>query len=297
MKVIDPVCGMEVDTEKPAAVSSYKGQEYYFCSAMCREVFDREAVDLLKTQEEISNLFLKFQTGAAMPSPPEKKAAPLEKIPWTTRAAETVARQPAWWGTGMGVISGFIILHPYAMLVEHFTHITAGTMSIFAPEMIPMTMAFVLFGGALGGMAGNRWHKARQLEEARVERERRKAAVDILRQLMVTLSHYITNSTTAIGGFARRGLQNDRKQEIVEGYLRIIGAESERIRVVINSLNSVISADPFAPDADEAALMLTLQQEITGNMSKLTAHFNEEARRRWGTEWEKTTERGSNVTQ
>lgn len=286
MKVMDPVCGMEIEQEKAVAASSYKGKEYYFCSAMCREVFEREAVDLLKTQEEISNLFQKFQAGAAMPSPPEEKAAVPEKIPWTRRAAEAVASRPAWWGAGMGAVSGFIILHPYAMLVEHFTHITAGTVSVFAPEMIPMTMAFVLFGGALGGMAGNRWHKARQLEEARVERERRKAAVGILRQLMVTLSHYITNSTTAIGGFARRGLQNDRKQEIIEEYLRIIAVESERIRVVINSLNSVISADPYGPDADEAALMLRLQQEINNNLSALSRSYEEDARQRWGKSWE-----------
>lgn len=285
MKVIDPVCGMEVDAEKPAAVSSYKGKEYYFCSAMCRDVFDREAIDLVKTQEEISTLFQKFQVGAAMPAPAKEKA---EEVSWTTKVEEMFARQPAGLGTAAGAVFGFIVLHPYAMLAEHFTHVTAGTVSVFAPEMIPMTLAFILFGGAIGGLAGNSRRKARQLEQVNIERERRKAAVDILRQLMVTLSHYITNSTTAIGGFARRGLQNNGTQEIIEGYLRIIAAESERIRVVINTLNSVLSADPYGPDAEEAALMLRLQQEINRNLGDLTRHFDEEARRRWGTGWDKT---------
>lgn len=284
MKVIDPVCGMEVDAENPAAVSSYKGKEYYFCSAMCREVFDREAIDLVKTQEEISTLFRKFQAGAAMPAPAKEKA---EEVSWTRKVEAMFARQSIGLGTAAGAVFGFIVLHPYAMLAEHFTHISAGTVSVFAPEMIPMTLAFILFGGVIGGLTGNGWRKVRQLEEARIERERRKAAVDMLRQLMVTLSHYITNSTTAIGGFAMRGLKDERKQEMVEGYLRIIGAESDRIRVVINSLNSVISADPYGPDAEEeATLMLRLQEEINKNLSDLSRSYEENARQRWGKSWD-----------
>ena len=37
----DPVCGMNVDEGKAAGKSSYQGTTYYFCSAGCREKFDR----------------------------------------------------------------------------------------------------------------------------------------------------------------------------------------------------------------------------------------------------------------
>ncbi len=42
MKVTDPVCKMEIDSEKAAAQSEYKGQTYYFCAKGCRIAFDRD---------------------------------------------------------------------------------------------------------------------------------------------------------------------------------------------------------------------------------------------------------------
>ena len=36
----DPVCGMQVDTENPAATSEYEGRTYYFCNESCKQRFD-----------------------------------------------------------------------------------------------------------------------------------------------------------------------------------------------------------------------------------------------------------------
>ncbi len=41
MKVTDPVCGMEIDSETAAGKSEYKGQTYYFCAPGCKRDFDR----------------------------------------------------------------------------------------------------------------------------------------------------------------------------------------------------------------------------------------------------------------
>lgn len=38
----DPVCGMKVAEATAVATSIYKGQTYYFCSALCKQLFDRE---------------------------------------------------------------------------------------------------------------------------------------------------------------------------------------------------------------------------------------------------------------
>lgn len=38
----DPVCGMEVDPQRATAASVYGGETYYFCSASCRDKFERE---------------------------------------------------------------------------------------------------------------------------------------------------------------------------------------------------------------------------------------------------------------
>ncbi|MBU6483936.1 MAG: YHS domain-containing protein [Betaproteobacteria bacterium] len=38
----DPVCGMDVDPSKAAAASVYAGRTHYFCSASCRDKFEKE---------------------------------------------------------------------------------------------------------------------------------------------------------------------------------------------------------------------------------------------------------------
>ena len=43
----DPVCGMDVDATKAAAVSSHLGQTYYFCAPACKQAFDAEPAKYL----------------------------------------------------------------------------------------------------------------------------------------------------------------------------------------------------------------------------------------------------------
>ena len=38
---IDPVCKMEVEEAKAAAISEYKGKKYYFCAVGCKKAFDQ----------------------------------------------------------------------------------------------------------------------------------------------------------------------------------------------------------------------------------------------------------------
>ena len=43
--VKDPVCGMSVDPATAKHHSSYLGQDYFFCSARCRERFEAEPAE------------------------------------------------------------------------------------------------------------------------------------------------------------------------------------------------------------------------------------------------------------
>jgi len=40
-RVLDPVCGMEVDPKTTADKSVYKGKTYYFCARSEKEAFDK----------------------------------------------------------------------------------------------------------------------------------------------------------------------------------------------------------------------------------------------------------------
>ena len=42
MKVTDPVCKMQIDSEKAAATSVYKDQTIYFCAPGCKTKFDQD---------------------------------------------------------------------------------------------------------------------------------------------------------------------------------------------------------------------------------------------------------------
>ena len=48
---IDPVCGMTVDPSKPGPRSVHEGKTYYFCSAGCKESFERDPRKYLSAAE------------------------------------------------------------------------------------------------------------------------------------------------------------------------------------------------------------------------------------------------------
>lgn len=43
-----PVCGMDVDTLNPQAVSSYNGETYLFCCEECQQKFERNPEQYLR---------------------------------------------------------------------------------------------------------------------------------------------------------------------------------------------------------------------------------------------------------
>jgi YHS domain-containing protein len=48
---VDPVCGMDVEPDKAAATSEYKGKTYYFCAEMCKKKFDDDPGKYLSKSE------------------------------------------------------------------------------------------------------------------------------------------------------------------------------------------------------------------------------------------------------
>ena len=81
---IDPVCGMKVDPATAKHRFSYKGQDYFFCGARCRERFAAEPE--------------KFLSRARRLRPPRLPApsTPVRCIPRCGRSDRAVARSAAW---------------------------------------------------------------------------------------------------------------------------------------------------------------------------------------------------------
>lgn len=47
----DPVCGMRIPKATAVATSTYKGETYYFCAVLCKQLFDREPEKYLQEME------------------------------------------------------------------------------------------------------------------------------------------------------------------------------------------------------------------------------------------------------
>ena len=60
-KVIDPVCGMEVNRGDPSnVVGSYKGQRYYFCAQCCVGAFEKNPEKYLKPKGPLGRLLVRM---------------------------------------------------------------------------------------------------------------------------------------------------------------------------------------------------------------------------------------------
>ncbi len=49
---IDPICGMEVDEARAAAIYEYKGKTYYFCAVGCKDRFAQAPEKYIKEEKK-----------------------------------------------------------------------------------------------------------------------------------------------------------------------------------------------------------------------------------------------------
>jgi signal transduction histidine kinase len=153
--------------------------------------------------------------------------------------------------TSIGFVVGYLMFHPYTMLVSflmnnHFDKTGGPYMdrgdvftlirATFEPVMFPMAVSFALFGGITGLLIGVLIDRRKRLFTAELENEKKKAELETLRRLMVTLSHYLLNANTVIGGMARRSRRNEAN---VQASLDVIEEEAKKIDAVIRSLKEI----------------------------------------------------------
>jgi hypothetical protein len=113
----------------------------------------------------------------------------------------------------IGGMVGYFVFHPYTMLMSYVMHMHHGGeihwnlknlyeifLSNFKFSMLPMAIAFVLLGGIIGLLTSIIVDRKRHLYAITLENEKRQVALETLKRLMVTLSHYLLNANVVIGG-------------------------------------------------------------------------------------------------
>ena len=155
--------------------------------------------------------------------------------------------------TLLGAFIGYGLAHPYTMLIyvwghEHGAGAGHGPLSLgmlykmaaatFQPVMLPMALSFMLLGALIGLLVGALIDKRRRLYDAELETEKRRVALETLHELMITLSHYLLNANTVIGGMARRCRKIESNADVT-GSLGVIEEEARKIDSVIRALQRI----------------------------------------------------------
>ncbi|MGV8073775.1 MAG: PAS domain S-box protein [Syntrophobacteraceae bacterium] len=107
----------------------------------------------------------------------------------------------------------------------------------------------------------------RRIRLVELESENKKIALDTLHQLMVTLSHYLLNSNTIIGGMVRRCRRLNSKEEI-EASLDAIEEQAKKVEIVITALNQLTRIKTAPYTAESNTLMIDVTKEIEEALRK-----------------------------
>ena len=105
-----------------------------------------------------------------------------------------------------------------------------------------------------------------ELEEHRLklvelENERKTIALTTLRQLMVTLSHYLLNANTVIGGMARRSMRTS-SEAVRSDALDMIRKQAAKTEGIIEALKRVSEIRTTEYTNESQVLMMDLTKEI-----------------------------------
>lgn len=187
---------------------------------------------------------------------------------------ERYHRQIIFAVAGAGI--GYVAAHPYTMFIYTLMHPHQSDMllsqwrwralfdtaiSTFQPAMLPMALSFIITGGLVGLLAGVAAERKRKMDAMARESEKKRVAMETLHELMVTLSHYLLNANTIIGGMVRHCRRVDLNQEILHS-LTIIEEQARKVDAVIGALQKVTDLETTRYTAQGETLMLDVAKEI-----------------------------------
>ena len=187
-------------------------------------------------------------------------------------------RKILWiWFTLAGMVAGYLLMHPFAMLAyvlgpQHPP--TPMELSLlghqlhwaFSAEMLAMGGAFAIMGGVAGSCLGAWYLQKERWMAEKLESERRLAALETLRDLMVTLAHHIRNSNLVIGGFSSRLGKHIEDPEL-QAQLHMIQQASREIEAVIASLQGLTEISTVKYITEGQARMIDLKKELEDHLA------------------------------
>jgi signal transduction histidine kinase len=189
------------------------------------------------------------------------------------------------WFTLAGVAVGILLVHPIAMLVytlEH--HPPSAPLSLsfvldhlgraFGPYLVRIGLVFAFLGGVAGWVVGSWFLEKKRLEAEKIEHLKSITALETLKELMVTLAHYIRNANMVVGGFSSRLIKCIPEPELQEE-LHLIQQASQEIDAVIAALQELteISTVKYTDSSHER--MIDLKKDLEARLAKAQLNVNQ----------------------
>jgi signal transduction histidine kinase len=183
------------------------------------------------------------------------------------------------WFILAGVGVGLLLIHPVIMLAYAMSHRSPGTpltilyvlhelRHAFGPGVVHMGVIFAIVGGVAGWMVWSWFRQKKQLEEERVACLRDLTALNTLKELTVTLAHYIRNANMVVGGFSDHLLKAIPDPKLQE-QLRLIHQASEEIDAVMASLQNLTEISTVEYTASSHEKMIDLKKDLEARLARV----------------------------
>lgn len=201
-------------------------------------------------------------------------------------AWNTMGRHPVLVLSVAGAVAGCVVLHPYVLLsylllhpgAEHphlfgegagFFAFYRQAQEAFHQHWSLMSVSFALFGLLAGAIAGLYLKQHRRYEAELQERARREAALETLRQLMVTLSHYLLNIAVVVGGQAQRALREDPEGRYRDAWVAV-REKAREMETVVASLQALTEVRTELYREGGKERMIDIQREMEERLHALS---------------------------
>jgi predicted histidine transporter YuiF (NhaC family) len=184
--------------------------------------------------------------------------------------------------SAVGMIIGYLVIHPYAMVVYallhfhqnesfhfHWQDLSADALSSFHPMMLPMALAFAFLGGIIGLLSGILVDRKKKLYAAQHENDKKKVALETIENLMVTLSHHLLNANTIIGGAVRQCRRLEPGQDTLTS-LAIIEEQGRKIDTAIKALGKITEIKTADYTSNGGIQIIDIAKELEEELDKVT---------------------------
>ncbi len=107
-------------------------------------------------------------------------------------------------------------------------------------------------------------------KKEKILKERQRAQLETLRQILTTLAHYINNSNTTIFGYAQLAKNNPTNKNTIEKLIEISMKETKRITFVLQELENLVNRLELQTTSylDVPNAMFDIERKINDKMKK-----------------------------